>query len=101
RQYNIKRSKNRAMVTISIQTRPENNKAMGQPVNASISGFAKNLNGQTRNLQFKLIEEGHAKYYIDDFNITNQEVIDFVLTIKPEGDAASYNLEFRQKFFTK
>lgn len=101
KQYNIKRSKNRGMVTIAIQEKPETGKAMGKAVNAEVTGFSKNLNGQTRNFDFKMVKEGTAIYYIDDFSVTNQEVVDFVLTIKPEGQKTSYSLNFRQQFFTQ
>ena len=101
KQYSIKRSKNRGMVTIAIQTKPDTGNAMGQPVTAMVSGFTKNLNGQTRNLDFKLIKEGNAIYYIDDFSVTNQEVVDFVLSIKPDNQGNLYSLKFRQQFFTQ
>lgn len=101
KQYNIKRSKNRGMVTIAIQEKADTSKAMGKAVTAQISGFSKNLNGQTRNLDFKLINEGTAIYYVDDFSVTNQEVVDFVLSIKPDGQNNSYSLKFRQQFFTQ
>ena len=100
-EYKIKRSKNRGMVTIAIQEKAKANKALGKAVTAKVSGYAKNLNGQTRNLKFDLIKEGSAIYYIDDFNVTNQEVIDFVLQIKPNGQNKSYSLKFRQQFFTQ
>ena len=100
-EYKIKRSKNRGMVTIAVQEKAKANKAMGKPVTASVSGYATNLNGQTRNLKFDLIKEGSAIYYIDDFSVTNQEVIDFVLKIKPNGQSKSYSLKFRQQFFTQ
>lgn len=100
-EYKIKRSKNRGMVTIAVQKKSGANKAMGKAVTASVSGYAKNLNGQTRTLNFDLIKEGSAIYYIDDFSVTNQEVIDFVLKIKPNGQNKSYSLKFRQQFFTQ
>lgn len=100
-EYKIKRSKNRGMVTIAIQKKPDAQKALGKPVTAKVSGYAKNLNGQTRNLKFDLIKEGSAVYYIEDFSVTNQEVVDFVLQIKPDGQEKSYGLKFRQQFFTQ
>ena len=100
-EYKIKRSKNRGMVTIAVQEKAKANNALGKAVTAKVSGYAKNLNGQTRNLKFDLIKEGSAIYYIDDFNVTNQEVIDFVLQIKPNGQNKSYSLKFRQQFFTQ
>ena len=100
-EYKIKRSKNRGMVTIAVQEKAKTNKPLGNPVTAMVSGYAKNLNGQTRNLKFDLIKEGSAIYYIDDFSVTNQEVIDFVLKIKPNGQNKSYSLKFRQQFFTQ
>jgi hypothetical protein len=100
-QYKIKRSKNRGMVTIAIQEKAAPGKAMGKPAMATVSGYAKNLNGQTRNLKFRKITEGNAIYYIDDFSVTNQEVVDFVLSIKPNGQQKSYGLKFRQQFYTQ
>lgn len=100
-EHKIKRSKNRGMVTIAIQKKAGTNKALGMPVTGKVSGYAKNLNGQTRNLNFDLIKEAGAVYYIDDFSVTNQEVIDFVLQIKPDGQNKSYSLKFRQQFFTQ
>ena len=100
-EYKIKRSKNRGMVTIAIQEKAIANEPLGKAVTARVSGYAKNLNGQTRNLKFDLIKEGSAIYYIDDFSVTNQEVIDFVLQIKPNGQNKSYSLKFRQQFFTQ
>lgn len=101
KEHKIKRSKNRGMVNIAIQRKAEANQALGKPVTAKVTGYAKNLNGQTRNLSFDLIKEGNAIYYIDDFSVTHQEVVDFVLQIKPDGENKSYGLKFRQQFFTK
>ena len=99
--YKIKRSKNRGMITISIQEKAQPGETIGKAVTATVSGFSKNLNGQTRNLNFRLVDEGTAVYYIDDFSITDQEVINFVLSIKPDNQKTSYSLTFRQKFFTQ
>jgi len=99
--YKIKRSKNRGMITISIQEKAASGKAIGKAIPATVTGFSKNLNGQTRNLKFRLVDEGTAVYYIDDFSVTDQEVINFVLSIKPDNQKTSYSLTFRQKFFTK
>lgn len=101
KEYKIKRSKNRGMITIAIQEKAPAGKPIGKAVSANVSGFSKNLNGQTRNLKFRKVTEGNAIYYIDDFSITNQEVIDFVLTIKPNDQNNSYSLKFRQQFFTR
>ena len=101
KQYNLTRSKNRGMVTIAVQEKAPEGKAMGKPLAGNITGYATNLNGQTRNLKFRKIKEGSAIYYIDDFSVTNQEVINFVLSVKPEGQDSSYSLKFKQQFFTR
>ena len=98
RQYNIKRSKNRAMLNISVQKKSTG--LMGQPVGANIEVTAMNLTGQTRAIETRKVKEGNAIYYIGDFYVGNKESLDFNINVKPEGENASYQVSFRQQFFT-
>lgn len=98
RQYGITRSKNRAMVTISVQKKLMG--TTGKPVEAKINGYATNLSAQTRPIKLRKIVDANAIYYVGDFRIRNQETLDFHFVITPVGEDKSLNLEFRQQFFT-
>jgi len=93
--YQIRRSKNRGMINISVQTK---NKTA---VTASVSGTASNLTGQLKNLSIKEIKEGSAVYYISDFSVSNRETLDFSVNIKVEGKEKPLKVTFRQQFFTR
>ena len=99
KQYGIKRSKNRALFNISVQKKIMG--TTGQPVVANITGQATNLNGQTKTLQPRKIEEDTAIYYIGEFSITHREVLAFDFNITPAGEKNPFHLKFRQQFFTE
>ena len=58
--YQIRRSKNRGMINISVQKKDKSKSA----VTANVSGTASNLTGQLKNLDIKEVKEGDAIYYI-------------------------------------
>jgi len=97
-QYDITRSANRGMVTISVLE----NRAEGQPVAvpAAVEVTAVNLTGQTRDIAVREIREQHAIYYIGDFPVSNEETLNFTLKIKPQGTTQTYTARFSQEFFT-
>lgn len=97
KQYQIRRSKNRGMINISIQKKNKNNTA----VTAAVSGTASNLTGQLKNLSIKEIKEGKAVYYISDFSVANRETLDFSVNIKVDGKDKPLKVTFRQQFFTQ
>jgi len=99
REYGIKRSKNRGMITIAVL-----NKVMGtagKPVAASITAEASNLTGQKRTIALKEVREGNAIYYIGDFPITHEETLRFTVDVKPDGQKESHEVKFKQQFFTE
>jgi len=99
REYGIKRSKNRGMINVAVL-----NKIMGtagKPVAADVTAVASNLTGQKRNINLREVREGTAIYYIGDFPITHEEVLRFTVTVKPEGQADTYEVKFKQQFYTE
>jgi hypothetical protein len=58
RAYDITRSKNRAMLNVSIIRKVEG--TMGEAVGGSVSASANNLTGQTKNLVLRQIQDGDA-----------------------------------------
>lgn len=96
--YNIVRSKNRGMLTISV-----NKKSIapaGKPVHAKILISASNLTGQLRQLDVREVDEGDFVYYLSEFHVAHEEVLDFNLLITPEGESFAHPVKFRQKFYT-
>ena len=68
---------------------------------ADVDAVATNLTGQKRHISLREVREGPAIYYIGDFPITNEETLRFHVTVKPEGQNESYEVNFKQQFFTE
>lgn len=99
REYGIRRSKNRGMVNIAVLSKMLG--TAGKPVAASVSATATNLTGQKRDISLREIREGPAIYYIGDFPITNEETLRFKVNVKPESQKETYEVLFKQQFFTE
>ena len=96
--YNIRRSKNRGMINISvIQDVPGKT---GKPVTARVTATAKNLIGQSRPVELREVREGDAVYYIGDFLIGNRELLNFELEVQPTGSDEKYAAHMSREFFT-
>ena len=96
--YRIVRSKNRALLNISVLKKVMG--TAGQSTHAEVVATATNLNGQLRTLEMRELSEGQAIYYITETAISNEEVLDYHLEITPEGETAPIVFEFQQQFFT-
>ena len=99
RNYHIQRSKNRALLNVSVLK-----KVMGttsKPVRATISGSAINLNQQLRDLDVRELTEDGAIYYIALVNVSNNETLKYTLHIIPEGETTPFTLSFDQAFVTQ
>ncbi len=99
REYDIKRSKNRGMVNITVLSKTLG--TAGKPVAARVSAVASNLTGQKRTIGLREIHEGPAIYYIGDFPITNEGTLRFRVSVTPEGQKDTYEVLFKQQFFTE
>jgi len=99
RNYGIKRSKNRVLITVSV-LKGEIGVA-GQPVAADISAHATNLSDQTKTLNMRQVNDGNAIYYIDTFSVTNEETVDMHISAKPKNGGPNMEVKFRRQFFTK
>lgn len=95
KQYGLKRSKNYAMVNISVME-----KGAGTPVGvkSKVTGNLKNLMGQSRALEFREIKEGKAVYYIAQIGVQSRENVNFFIDIVPEGGKEKYEIKFSKKF---
>ncbi|HSM30986.1 MAG TPA: DUF4426 domain-containing protein, partial [Woeseiaceae bacterium] len=82
RAYNIVRSKNRAMLTISVVRETDN-----VSVPADVTVKTVNLTGQLKNVAMRMIEDQEAIYYIGETPVANRETLIFDITVTPEGAA--------------
>ncbi len=92
--YSIQRSKVRGLINVAVLDSRSN-----KPVTALVTGEIRNLVGQTQALEFKLVREGIAVYYIAEFRFTDDEILNFDLQVQPDPNAAAYQFEFKQHFY--
>ena len=95
RAYNIVRSKNRAMLNVSVLSETDN-----RPVTASVTVKTVNLTGQLKNITMRQIDEQDAIYYIGEVPVANRETLIFDISIIPEGVDTASNVRFKRQFFT-
>jgi Domain of unknown function (DUF4426) len=95
RAYNIVRSKNRAMLNVSVIE-----SATGTSVPASVAVETVNLTGQMKNVIMRKIQEQEAIYYIGETPVANQETLIFDISVTPEGATEASEVRFKRQFFT-
>jgi hypothetical protein len=98
RAYNILRSKNRAMLNVSIIRKSDS-----QPVEAAVNVKTVNLTGQLKNVTMRKIEEpgeSIAIYYIGETPVANRETLVFDISVTPEGESSSSDVRFKREFYT-
>jgi hypothetical protein len=95
RAYNIVRSNNRAMLTVSVVR-----DADSASVPAKVTVKTVNLTGQLKNVTMRPIEEQDAIYYIGETPVANRETLIFDISIMPEGAAGSAEVRFKREFYT-
>ena len=98
--YGIQRSKNRAMLMVSVRKGSGLGKYLQtQAVEAEVTVQASNLVGQPKTIKMKLIRDGDAIYYIGTFPITDKEIFKFTIQVEPENQGSVHEIKFYQQFF--
>ena len=97
--YNITRSKNRGLLTISVVKNSLSKN--GKPVKAEVTAKATNLTGQLKNIQIREIDDGNSVYYLSEFHVADKEVLDFTIEVQPGDKSGPYTVQLRQQFFTQ
>lgn len=95
--YGIVRSKNRAMLSVSILQKSEG--SMGKAVTGSVSASAINLTGQLKNIALREIQERDAVYYIGETGITDGETLIFTVDATPINEPSRFTVRFKKQFF--
>ncbi|EWH12219.1 hypothetical protein DS2_00820 [Catenovulum agarivorans DS-2] len=73
-----------------------NNKA---PLKLKVTGYAQNLVGHRKDLEFKEVDEGNAVYYLAQVRHANEETFRFYITIKDPKTGHSEQFRFQQKMW--
>lgn len=95
RAYNILRSKNRAMLNVSVIRKSDD-----APVPAAVNVKTVNLTGQLKNVTMRQINEQEAIYYIGETAVANRETLVFDISVTPEGASRSSEVRFKREFYT-
>ena len=95
RAYDILRSKNRAMLNVSVIRKADN-----VPVTAAVTVKTVNLTGQLKNVTMRQIDEQEAIYYIGETPVANRETLIFDISVLPEGEERASDVRFKRKFYT-
>ncbi len=95
RAYDIVRSKNRAMLNVSVLRASDS-----QSVTADVTVKTVNLTGQLKNITMRRINEQEAIYYIGEVPIANRETLIFDISVTPEGEDSSSMVRFKRQFYT-
>lgn len=99
KQYGIVRSKNRAMLNVSIVQKIEG--TTGQSVPGAVSASVNNLTGQAKNLTLREVQAGSAVYYIGDVAVANGETLIFNVDATPINETSRFSVRFSQQFYDK
>ena len=95
RAYNFVRSKNRAMLTVSVLEEGTNKAS-----SADVTVKTRNLAGQLKNVAMRTITEGDSIYYIGETPVANREILIFDISVTPEGVNRATDVRFQREFFT-
>jgi len=95
--YSLTRRNNRMVVNIVVQKKTGKTTT---PVKAKVTGFASNLTGQIKDLEFKEIHDGEAIYYLAQSQVSNRETLKFDIKATPTGESLIANIKFKQQFYT-
>ena len=93
----ITRSRKRGMLNIAVQKKQKSGKIEG--VLAQLNGNVSNLIGQQRTLEFNVITEGAAIYYLAEFFLDDGERLSFSVNVQPTPQYRGLKVSFDQTFY--
>ena len=96
--YNIVRSKNRAMLTVSIIRKADNHSVPGEVTVKTV-----NMTEQLKNVTLRRIDEPgepSAIYYVGVTPVANRETLKFDISVTPEGVDGVSMVRFIRQFYT-
>lgn len=92
----VERRNNNGLINISILNTDKKPK---QPLKLTLTGYAKNLVGQRKELSFKEVDEGNAIYYLAEVRHANEETFRFYVTLTDPKTGRVEEVKFMQKMW--
>ena len=99
REYGIVRSRDRAMLNVSMHRKLPDGRTEAVP--GAVSASAINLNGQLTTMTLREIREETAIYYVGETGITNGEVLIYTIDATPSNEASRFTVRFKKQFFVE
>ena len=96
--YHLKRSKNMALVNISVVKNEASIQIQG--VKSTVNGVLTNLMGQEKELSFQEVHEGQSYYYLAQVAVEHNQVVKFKIQINTTENQ-NYSLVFDKQFGTR
>ena len=96
--YGIQRSKFRGMLNVSVIKEKEGTTGSSVPARVDVNTLV--LTGQSSRLSMREIKEQGAVYYVGEFPVQNEEKVNFVIEVTPEGSMETVIVNMEQQFFT-
>jgi hypothetical protein len=96
--YGIQRSKFRGMLNVSVIKEKEGTTGTSVPARVDVNTLV--LTGQSTRLPMREIKEQEAVYYVGEFPVQNEEKVNFVIEVTPEGSTETVIVNMAQQFFT-
>jgi hypothetical protein len=99
--YDIPRSGSLGYLSISVLQKTASDD-LHNPVGATLTGSIRNLIGQSRDLEFRRVQEGNAIYFISTFRFDNGDMYNFDLKVVPDNaKQKKFNVKFSQRFYVE
>ena len=96
--YGFERSRRQVLINLVVLKIQPDGQARGA-VAAAVTGFSKNLLGQTQTLTFREIDEGDdAIYYLAPVRVSSEEEIQIVLEVTPVNSGA-IDVNFKHRVY--
>lgn len=96
REYGIRRSNERGLLNVAVEKQAGD--GTPQSVPADIRVQATNLAEQVKEVELRAASSGDYTYYIGTFPVAEREVVNFALTIRPQGSDRAFELRFQSRF---
>ena len=97
--YDIPRSRALGFLNISVLQKTANDE-LPAALNATVSGKIRNLIGQSRDIEFRRVQEGKAIYYLSTFRFDDGDMYNFDLDVVPSNaKQKNFDVKFSQRFY--
>lgn len=97
--YGIQRSKYRGLLNVSVIK--EEQGTTGTSTAARVEVNTVNLTGQKSRIPMRELKDQGAIYYVGEFPVHDQQTINFLIDVTPEGSPETFSTKLSQQFFTE